>query len=453
MGSSPTPTYRSSHRGGLARELLDDPMSAMTEIAAMRAPIVKGRAGLLPVCFVVDPALARQVLQTDQKTFRRNPLVNHLFKAASGENLFTASGSAWKWRRALVGQPFRQEALRRDLPEMIEAVNAEVVSWPADTAVDPQVLCMDTALNVAAKMMFSTTLDPATARGLRQAMDGVVDWITHRMEHPAAAPLLVPTAANRQFRQSRKQAREIIGGLVGQRRREPTASSDLLDDLIAAVDPSTGQTLTDGQLVDELVVLLFAGHETTASAAAWTIELLARHPDIQDRARQEVADATQGEPIAPQHIPKLHYVAASIEETLRLYPPAWGIPRMAYRTARIGEASIRPFTPTIVALAAMHRSPDHWDNPDDFKPERFLTEEDTTAHQPFGLGPRRCIGARFATQELIITIATLLHQRQITPSATQPATPHAVFALRAKDSRVHLSCTASEPAILSSTQD
>ncbi len=402
----------------------------------MESPIVWGRAGVLPICFVVDPALARQVLQGDQERFRRNPLVNRVLRSVSGRNLFTASGPAWQWRRSLIGPSLRREAIERRSSAMICAVEGAIASWPSGVAVDTQALAMQAALDVAAEMMFSTTLDPGVGQDLRSAMDDVVGWISARMERPLSAPLSVPTSANRRFRRSRRRARELVAGLIDQRLYGSSASSDLLDDLIGAVDPGTGRALSREQLVDEVLVLLFAGHETTASAAAWAIELLARHPVEQDRAAAKVVRATSGGPVAPELIPQLHLVRAVVDETLRLYPPAWGVPRMPYRTAKLGSVTVRPFTPTIVALAAMHRSPADWENPTEFRPDRFVGAARNGAHQPFGLGPRRCVGANFATQELVVLIASLLRDRALVSATDQPATPHAAFALRARGSRV-----------------
>ena len=432
--------YRSSYKGGMTKELLQDPMRAMEEIAALRAPIVKGRAGLTPIWFVVDPDLARQVLQTDSSIFRRNPFVNSLFKVASGENLFTTSGPAWKWRRGAISPSFRAETLHRDLPTLIDAVSKELNGWPSRESCDAQKLAMDLALNVALKGLFSSGLDENSAHDLRAALGGVVAWITYRLGHPYAGPTQLPTTINRELRNGRTQAQQIVQDLIDRRRNNPGQHVDLLSQLMAAVDPDTGRRLSDDQLVNESLVLLFAGHETTASAAAWAMELLARHPKIQDRARAEVDQVLRGETLQPVHLNQLRYIRAVIDETMRLYPPAWGIPRMPFKNVKMGGVKIRRFTPTIVAIAAMHRSPTYWNNPNEFDPNRFLTKRIRTAdaYQPFGTGPRQCIGARFATNELTATIATLIASHSIVPATDKPATPHAVFGLRANHSILRL---------------
>jgi len=428
--------HRSSAKGGLGRELLRDPMQVMTDISKSPTPVVKSRAGLIPIFFVTDPALAIQVLQTDVDTFRRNPLLNHIFKTLSGDNLFTTSGEAWAWRRRAISPAFRSGPLTQTIGPIVGAIDAEIAGWPRSEPVDVQPLTMNMALAAAAGALFGAHLSPDRMSVVRDAMDSAVGWINHRLEHPLAGPAFLPTNTNRSMRRGRAAIEAMILELIEERRATPGSADDVLERLINATDPDSGQELTESQIGTEAFVLLFAGHETTASAAAWAMELLACNPEVQDRARAEIDVVLDGHTLGSEQLTELQYVRAVIDETLRLFPPAWGIPRMPYRTTNLGPARIRRFSPVIVAVAAIHRNPKTWHEPERFDPARFLHASDRppASFQPFGLGPRQCVGARFATNELLVFLATILSQATVSPATDQPATPDAAFGLRAKGS-------------------
>lgn len=424
--------YRSTTRGGLGRELITNPMTAMTAIAALPEPIVRGRAGGIPIWFVTSPELAAEVLQAGSADFGRNLLVNQVFKEVSGENLFTASGPPWAWRRRAIAPAFAARPLAATSAPVHLAIEQQLAGWPNERTVDAQELTLRLALHAAATGLFGADLPAASMDRVSNAIATITRWVNRRLDQPFALPGFVPTKSNKQM----KAARHDLGLVVREVIRAGAAAEgrvDLLHHLLRATDPETGMLLDEDALETEAMVLLFAGHETTAGAAAWTLELLARHPNIQQTAREEVDRIASNGPVAEQ-LDQLEFVRAIVNETLRLYPPAWGIPRMLRSGTMLGPAKIRRFQPVIVAVAAMHRDAEHWDDPEAFDPARFIGTKaaSSRAFMPFGIGPRQCVGARFATNELILFVASLLETRTVRPATSRRAIPDAAFGLRAK---------------------
>ncbi len=181
--------------------------------------------------------------------------------------------------------------------------------------------------------------------------------------------------------------------------------------LIAATDPETGEAMTDSQLEDEVLTLFLAGHDTTANTLAWSLYLLSRHPAIRERLCEEVDRVIGDGPLDLAKAQELRYTKATICEVLRLYPPAWIIPRRAREEDNIGGFHIRTGDNIAVMPVVAHRHPLFWPNPEGFDPERFIDGSPTgparLAYFPFGAGPRLCVGKALAELEATIMLARI----------------------------------------------
>jgi cytochrome P450 len=196
------------------------------------------------------------------------------------------------------------------------------------------------------------------------------------------------------------------------RRTGTEGRNDLLSLLLAARDAETGQAMTDRDVADNLLTFVTAGHETTALALTWTLYLLARHPEIEARVVAEITAVTDGGPLLPGHVEALAYTRQTIQEAMRLYPPAPVVVRAALQPVEIGGERIDAGTPVTVPIYAIHRHARLWDDPDRFDPDRFAPEavraRDRYAYLPFGAGPRICIGMSFALMEAVAILAVLV---------------------------------------------
>jgi cytochrome P450 len=209
---------------------------------------------------------------------------------------------------------------------------------------------------------------------------------------------------------------EMVGDLIGARKaliaRGEAAPRDLLTLLLEASDPETGKGLSDIEVRANIVTFIGAGHETTANALSWSLYLLSQDETARARIEREVDEVLGKGTVEPHHLEQLVYTRAVIDEAIRLYPPAPYMSRAAINDDRIGDLDIPAGSIVAIAPYVLHRHKKLWDQPDVFRPERFLPEErgriDRFAYLPFGAGPRVCIGASFSLQEAVIVLATIV---------------------------------------------
>lgn len=258
------------------------------------------------------------------------------------------------------------------------------------------------------------------------------------MLSPIRLPLHWPTPAHQRFRRASVLVDSFIYGVINQRQKQVDVQhDDLLDMLRLAVDEDTGEHMSDQQLRDECVTLFAAGHETTAVSMAWTIHLLTQHPNVQQRLREEVnsvlGDALQP---APDAFRSLSYTMQVIQESLRLYPPAWIMSRLAFADDPIGPYTIPAGGTALISPYLLHRDPESWPNPEHFDPDRFAPgwekERHSYAYLPFGGGPRLCIGNQFALMEMQLLLAMLVQHFTFEFTSANPIKAQPLITLRPK---------------------
>jgi cytochrome P450 len=230
----------------------------------------------------------------------------------------------------------------------------------------------------------------------------------------------MPTPANRKLAHARRELDAAVSRMVSERRRATDPSGDMLDLLITARD-DRGVGLSPSEIRDEIVTFIVAGHETVASALAWAWLLLAHHPDVQQKVSEEARAALVDAPTRAT-LAALPLTRAVLDETMRLYPPAWVITRRSLAADDLpGGVRIPANALVILSPWLLHRHPDVWDQPMDFRPSRFLGSYDRDAFIPFGAGPRLCIGRDFAYVEGVLMLAMLAARFHVSP--TEPALP------------------------------
>jgi cytochrome P450 len=266
----------------------------------------------------------------------------------------------------------------------------------------------------------------------------VTDAILHANDYVASLvrmPSWMPTPANARF----KRALAVMDGMVQRiidehRRGKP--KDDVLSMLMAARDEDTKDSMSDRQLRDEILTIVLAGHETTANLLAWTLFLLSKHPDVERRVHREVTDVVGDRAPTLADLPKLAFTTHVLEESMRLYPPAWSFERQAIADDVVGGYEVK--AGTIVALSpyVLHRHPRYWDNPEGFDPDRFSPERSAGrpryAYLPFGAGPRTCIGNGFAMMEGQLLLATLIQKHRLVLVSGAPIELEPMVTLRPK---------------------
>ena len=363
---------------------------------------------------VDEPACVDRILRTNAANYSKDTVQYGTLSLLTGSGLLTADDPGWRTRRRRVAPAFHRRTLQR-LLGCVQAA-ADGVDTGLDTQPDQLAdLLTRAALDVVSRGLFSAQLDRTDQGDIADAvLDGLTEVI-RRASRPLRAPRSWPTPGNRQLTRSLRTLDDAVLAVIAGRSGSVHDEPDVLDLLMAAIDDPAA-------IRDEAVTLVVAGHETVASALQWACHLLAVHPVWQDRVATETADLPAAMTIGD--LARLPVTRAVLEETLRLYPPAWVITRRAIDDDELAGYRLPAGTVVIVSPWVRHRDPVVWPEPLRFAPERFLGDADsrpTPNYLPFGAGPRLCIGRDFALLE-----ATVLLGRLVSRWRLEPAPGHAV---------------------------
>lgn len=416
----------------MLREWRRDPMAALAWMSALPAGVSAPRFGY-PMRVVLDPEVAGEVLVADAGSYTRPWLVTSTMRDGLGPTLFTSDGAEATARRRLLAPVFAR-AHSDELARLMSAtIGDELAGWQTGPIADLQAPLTDLTLRMAARALLGVdTVSDDRGRRFRGLFGSIVDWINHRFNHLLSPPAVVPTPRNRTMLRARAELREIVGEVISERRAHPGSSLDVLQLLLDHQAGPGGGIPSDGQIVDECVGFLFAGHETTASTLAWALYSMAVAPDIQQRVAAEGDILSRQTPSAAT-VDGLQYTGRVVEETLRLYPAGVGIARMARRPTTLGGHRIRRGTIVAIPVYSIQRDPRRWAAPDTFDPDRFGVADPAgqrAAHLPFGWGPRACLGARFATMEARLVLAMITARWTVTFTGKAPPKPEITPALR-----------------------
>lgn len=404
-----------------------EPHRFLLDVARRHGGLVRYPVGPWAFHLVTDPDLVWQVLVERQARYTKATFQYRLLASVTGEGLLTMDGPAWLARRRMEQPGFHRAAVGRFAGMMAEAAEDLARDWEgaADRgeAVDVAAAMLHLALRVVARALFSVDVGPR-AGALADATLTVLDRVMFRARTLGTVPLWLPTPGNRRFHAALRVLDEAIHGTIATRRAGGGAGDDFLGRLMAQDDPATGVRLSDRQLRDEMVTMLVAGHETVASALAWTWHLLGGDAEADARLAAE-AHAVLGDRVATaEDAPRLAWTGMVFDEALRLYPPAWMLSRRALEADELAGCVIPRGGTVILSPYVTHRLDAHWREPERFDPGRFEAARAAGRHRgaylPFGAGPHLCIGNHFALLEAAIVLATLARRVRLVPAAERP---------------------------------
>jgi cytochrome P450 len=365
------------------------------------------------------PDMIKQVLVDHHKRYYKGRAYQRI-RFALGNGLLTSEGDFWLRQRRLVQPAFHRKNLETLPPIITGAAEETLFSWRTAAVkgapVDINAEMMRLALTIVSRALFKTDVGDR-AEEVADALDVLMEQSQRRIQNPLLLPPVLPTRDDRIFRQAVHTIDEIVYGIINERRNAINESNDLISLLIAAVDADTGERMTDQQLRDEVITLFLAGHETTANALSWTWYLLSKYPEIERKLYAELEQVLCGHVPTLTDLPKLKYTRMVINESIRLYPPAWLISRTAREDDTVDGVRIPAGSIAFLSPYVTHRHPDFWENPEGFDPERFSRLKSDGrpdfAYFPFGGGPRLCIGNNFALMEAQLVMATLVQHYRV----------------------------------------
>lgn len=422
---------------GEFRALLNAPLGFHEQARIRFGDVFRFRTGPLLTHFLYHPDHVRHVLYDNPKNYLRGwqyRLLSGLF----GDNLVAAEGSSWLRQRRLAQPAFHRERLAGYANVMVDATTQFLTRWSADAeaknVIDIAPEMSRVALAIASRTLFSRDVSQA-ADSVGQAFGIVARYLEMRFSHAfTSLPSWVPTATNRRFKQAIRTLYQIVLTLIQERRREGRDHGDLLSMLMQAKDEETGESMTDEQLRSQALTFLIAGHETTATALTWTWYLLASHAAIRQQVRNEIEDALGERLPTIADVANLHATRRVIEESMRLYPPIWAVPRHLVADDEIGGFPIPRGSMIVLVPYTTHRHPEFWHDPDVFDPSRFAPEQTAQrpkgAYFPFLGGPHQCIGNEFAMIEMQLIVAMVLRKFDLELVPNQAIRPKASLVLR-----------------------
>jgi len=427
--------------------LVNEPMSILQSLAAVRQnllsiipeiavtqPIVSGRTGKR-WHMVMDPVSIRQILLENLDNYPKSIVTKNLLRPAIGDSLFIAEGAHWRWQRRAAAPVFSHRNVMNLAPIMAAAAERSSARIAASVgAVDMAEDMVRTTFDVISEVTFSGdgTFDAAAVHNSIDAYMAAAGKIS--LFDILGFPDWIPRPARMFSGPAVKQMRRVADEAVEARRaRGPQPGvPDLLDLLLAGVDPETKRRMNTAELRDNLLTFIVAGHETTALTMAWSLYLCAFDQGVQDRARAEAQSVLKGRTACGKDVENLPFIRMITDEALRLYPPAAMLSRTALKADRLCDREIRAGDTVIIPIYALHRNRLLWPDADAFRPERFADRKavERYAYLPFGDGPRICIGASFALQEVVIILATLLSRFRFTPVKNRDPKPVMIITLR-----------------------
>jgi cytochrome P450 len=380
--------------------------------------------------FFAHPREVESVLVTHHRTFtkgigtRANPEI-------FGNGLLTSEGDFWLRQRRLSQPAFHRARISSYAAIMAREAGRMLDGWRDGEERDIHREMMQTTLAIATRALFGVDLGPQMPV-IASALDAFIRQ--NAGLNVWQLILKLPTLKRWSYLRGVRQLDEIVYGIIRER-REAGMSDDLLSDLLRAQDVD-GSFMTDQQLRDEVMTMLLAGHETTALALSWAWFLLASNLETQIRLHEEVDRALSGRLLAASDVSQLAYTNDVVRETMRLYPPAWVMTRMAVEPVEIGGYVVPAGSNVIVSPWVTHRDARFFPQPETFAPERWSADREQSAPKfayfPFGGGPRMCIGNSFALMEATILLAGVAQRFQISLVPGQTIEPLASVTLRPK---------------------
>lgn len=391
------------------------------------------------IAWVTDPALVEQILLAEHESFPKSPIEKRIFEAIIGDGIFTAEGASWRWQRRTVAPLFRHTELLSFVPEMSAAALRLTTHWRERGPLRRHPIdhdMTDLTFDVLQATIFSGAT-PDEADAMKTHIGAYLECTSWDIAFEVLQiPAWVWHPAKRPMRRSADALLAAIRSTIRRERAAGWPSGGLMARLGNARDPETGATMSEDQIAHNLLTFAAAGHETTAKALTWTLYLLARAPDWQERLREEVVRVAGSGPITSAHIEQLVVTRQVAKEAMRLYPPAPVLGRMTRVPAEIGGHRFEAGAMLVIPIYVIHRHRKLWDDPDRFDPSRFEPSREATyartQFMPFGFGPRTCIGMSFAMIEAVVLLAHLVRDARFACHSALAPEPVSRVTLRPK---------------------
>jgi len=368
------------------------------------------------VIFSRDAGLVEYVLQKNQKNYVKSEIQTKDLVKYVGKGLLTSEGEHWKKQRKLIQPAFHKKQLANLLDSIKQAILQEYEKITVGEELDIFPIYNDLAFQTVVKSLFSSAANQDEINRLQYITEETQKMLVKELRQPYLGWWFRASGKIDSYLKLTAEARNILSKIVQERRDSKEKYDDLLDMLLEA-KYDDGNFMDEEQLIDEILILFTAGHETTSNSLTFTAQLLALNPEWQEKIYEEISTLKEQDLDLMSYVTKCQITQQVIEESMRLYPPAYFIDRVNLEEDEFEGKYFEPGSNLLFSLHEVHRHPNLWEDPDDFKPERFAEggRKFSSQYFPFGAGPRKCIGNNFAMFEMIIAVTELVSQYKIVP--------------------------------------
>ncbi len=438
----PAPRPKSAAGAVAAAFLLGkrDMLSLLPE-SAYQTFIGRAPVGKRPIFIVNHPGYVRHVLVQNAANYPKSDLMVDALSPLVGDGVFISGGETWAHQRRMIDPAFAHMRIKTAFDQMVTATDAFTERLDEATARRDRLSLDEEMSHLTADIIFRTIFSEpiagTEARGVFHAFtayQNAVPQIDPRILMNSRAGETVPVSAK--VAEACALIRRHLGVMIDRRIESGAVQSDIAGDIIAARDPDTGAGFSREELIDQIAVFFLAGHETTASALTWAFFILSQQPHVMARIRDEVAAVSGNGPITFGQTRAMTFTRNVFREVLRLYPPVSFITRVAERDDRIGDLDIPAGSLMVVSPWLVQRHRRFWVRPDNFEPDRFQPQREKSirpgTYIPFGIGPRVCTGASFATAESTLILAALCRRYDFTTLNTSDIEPVGKLTTRPK---------------------
>lgn len=394
------------------RQLRRNPLRTLLDMAQRYGDLVHIGLGPYHVYLLNHPDLLHEILVRQAGQMRKPRALSRPIADFLGNGLLISHGDYWKQQRHLVQPAFHHHRLDSYGAVMVRCVLQTTETWRDGAVLDVDHEFMKMTLMMVTQTLFSADVSESVD-DIAEATK-ILQRIAYRQgQDPFQLPAWIPIPSHVKKQRTIRLLDDVVMRIIQNRRSASVECDDLLSMLLDAVGVD-GKPLTDKQVRDEVMTVLLAGHESTANALTWMWYLLAQHPEAEAKLDTELDTALDGHTPTVSHLKHLPYTTMIVKEALRIYPPAWALPREATEAVEIGGYPIKKGSLLLAVPYTIHRDPRYYDDPARFMPERFADNGESRlprhTYIPFGGGPRYCVGNNFALMAMQLTLATL-HQR------------------------------------------
>ncbi len=398
-------------------EILKNPLPFHNENFNAKGDTFKLKIGFTnTVIFSRDAAFAEYVLQKNHKNFTKSKIQTVDLVKYVGKGLLTSEGEKWKKQRQLIQPAFHKKQLAKLLNKIQKAILLEYKSIQPGVITDVFPIFNDLAFQTVVKSLFSGAATEDDISRLQFITEAAQKMLVRELRQPYLGWWFKASGTIERHLNLTQEARHILKAIVKSRRESKEKHDDLLDMLLEA-RYEDGNFMEEEQLIDEILILFTAGHETTSNALTFIFQLLAQHPEWQEKIKQEIIDNNDQSEDLMQRVTSSKVCQQVIEEAMRLYPPVYFIDRVNVEEDEFNNMIFKKGSNLLFSIFEIHRHPQLWERPNEFLPERFEegSRKFSSQYFPFGAGPRKCIGNNFAMFEMIMAVNELVKTYKIYP--------------------------------------